>query len=98
MTVINSTYKLLTIKKAIELASQMEFKTRSGLIEEISEEMYYKLCRLGIITEGATIDGNNNRIAVWKFTDRANLFNKLQNPGCSIDRLSVAKSLTNIGY
>lgn len=98
MTEINSTYKSMTIQKAIEIASNMESKTRPGLIDLISEEMYYKLCRLGMITEGATIDGNNNRIAVWKLTDRANLFNRLDNPDRSIDRLNVAKSLTNIGY
>lgn len=88
----------MNIQKAIELALNMESKTRLGLIELISEEMYYKLCRLGMITEGATIDGNNNRVAVWKLTDRANLFNRLDNPDRSIDRLNVAKSLTNIGY
>lgn len=98
MTEINSTYKSMNIQKAIELALNMESKTRLGLIELISEEMYYKLCRLGMITEGATIDGNNNRVAVWKLTDRANLFNRLDNPDRSIDRLNVAKSLTNIGY
>lgn len=98
MTAINSTYKSLTIQEAIKFASEMETKTRAGLIKIISEEMYYKLCRLGIITEGATIDGNNNRIAVWKLTNRANLFNRLENPKHSTDRLNVAKSLTNIGY
>lgn len=98
MAVTNSTYKSLTIQEAIKFASEMETKTRKALIDKISKEMYYKLCRLGIITEGATVDLKNNRIAVWKFTDRAKLFDRIENPVHSIDRLNIAKSLTKIGY
>lgn len=98
MAEINSAYGSLSIQEAIELASGMGTKTRKGLIETISEEMYFTLCRLGIITEGATIDGENNRIAVWKLTDRAQLFSRIENPECSKDRLNIAQSLTKIGY
>lgn len=98
MAEINSAYKSLSIQEAIKFASEMATKTRAGLIVKISEEMYYKLCRLGIITEGATVDENNNRIPVYKLTDRAELFDRIINPRRTTDRLNIAKSLTNIGY
>lgn len=74
----------------------METKTRVGLMEKISEEMYYKLCRLGIITEGATVDNKRNRIAVWKFTERAVVHYKIQDPNFTIDELNNKSPLTTV--
>ena len=98
MAKINNVHGSLNIQEAIKMATGMSDKTRNGLIDAISEDMYFTLCRLGIITEGATIDKDNNRKAVWKLTDRAQLFSRIETSEYSKDILNIAQSLAKIGY
>ena len=77
------TIQNLTIEQAIEEASKISVKkrTKDNLIDKIGKPMYIKLCRLSMISEGATVDENNQRKPVWKFVERANfLYGHLINP------------------
>lgn len=69
-------HRVLSIEQAIKIALQSPTRNRVDLMKKISAPNYYTLCRLGIITEGATVDEHNNRIAVWRPTLRAKLFQK----------------------
>lgn len=64
----------LSLRQSIKIAAEMKEKTRKELISKISEFNYLRLCRLGFITEGATIDSRDNRVAVWKLTSRADIY------------------------
>lgn len=68
--------KILSISQSLKIAAEMTDKKRKNLVEKISENNYLRLCRLGYITEGATIDDRNNRVPVWRLTDRADIFLK----------------------
>jgi hypothetical protein len=51
---------------------------RKELESKIGKSMYSKLCVLGFITEGSTIDPETKeRIRVWKVTNKPNLFDKI---------------------
>jgi hypothetical protein len=68
----------LTVKDALQIVSQTTDDTRSGLIGLIGKAMYEMLCRLGYITEGATIDTKRKvRKAVWKRTEKPNPYDIL---------------------
>jgi hypothetical protein len=89
----------LTIQQSIRLAKDVSPPlTRTNLVSAISEKMYLTLCRLGILTEGATVDDNNNRVAVAKWTDRANLFDAVLTPPPSPERERIANALMSIGF
>ena len=73
----------LTIEQAIEVANEVRKSdpTREKLIETIGPEMFSSLCRLGMISEGATVDEFYRRKPVWKFAERATfLFDYILNP------------------
>ena len=69
----------LTIRDALKIASDPKTdKTRAGLVKLIGEDLFDSLCRLGYITQGATIDlKKGERVAVWKRTDRPNPYDIL---------------------
>ena len=70
----------LTIRTALKITSETTDRTRAGLVNLIGEEMLDKLCRLGYISQGATIDfEKRKRIAVWKRTDKPNPYDILDN-------------------
>ena len=75
-------YSNITFEEALKIISEkMNGRgTRVELINAIGAEMYNKLCVLGFITQGATIDVNNNfeRIRVWKLTKISNLFEEMR--------------------
>ena len=80
MTTSNIKFLHLTIRDALKIASETTDKTRAGLVKLIGEEMLDRLCRLGYITQGATIDfEKKKRIAVWKRTDQTNPYDILDN-------------------
>ena len=70
------TIQNLTIEQAIEVANEVRKSdpTREKLIKEIGPEMFSTLCRLRMISEGATVDENSRRKPVWKFAERAYYF------------------------
>lgn len=86
----------LSIEQTVAIAKSIKNKTRAELIDRISAPNYYRLCRLGIITEGATIDHSQNRIAVWKFTNRASIYTSSQTEEYQIDELNTAQILVNM--
>ena len=89
-------FSYLTIREALKIASETTDKTRDGLVELIGEEMLDRLCRLGYITQGATIDfKEKRRIAVWKRTDQPNPYDVLDNKE-SKRKLSGVENLLHI--
>ena len=76
----NLKFSHLTIREALKITSETTDKTRAGLVKLIGEEMLHKLCRLGYVTQGATIDiKERKRIAVWKRTEQPNPYDILDN-------------------
>lgn len=90
----------LSIQQSVNIAVSLASKTRADLISKISAPNYYRLCRLGIITEGATTDAKNNRIAVWKLTQRAFSYPGLTQTQISVDESNTAQALVDLakGY
>lgn len=96
MTHIDTPNVSMTIQQSVNIAVSLASKTRAELISKISAQNYYRLCRLGIITEGATIDTKNNRIAVWKLTQRAFSYPGLASPKLSTDESNTAQALIDL--
>ena len=70
-------------KKTLQEALGIIFRDRQGkrnmLREEVGKDMYEKLCVLGFITDGTTIDPKTkNCIRVWRTTNKPNLFEKIK--------------------
>ena len=68
-----------TLQEALAIIFRDRQGKRSALIEKVGRDMYKKLCVLGFITDGATIDPKTkNCIRVWQTTNNPNLFEKIE--------------------
>ena len=77
----NKEYNSLTLQQTLEILfhGMKRNGTRQELMERVGEDMYNKLCILGFIAEGATINPKTKkRIRVWKATNKPNLFDKIK--------------------
>ena len=71
--------KKMTLQQALEKIFYDRHGIRNVLREEVGNDMYEKLCVLGFITDGTTIDPETKKcIRVWKTTNKPNLFEKIK--------------------
>lgn len=90
-----------SIKEALEIVTNelQGSGKRDDLARRIGEPMYDKLCALGYITQGVTVDwaeqGAPKRVRVWQLTEKPDLFKRMYEPATEEER-SVGKALAGL--
>lgn len=90
-----------SIKEALEIITNELQRSgkRDQLTRRIGEPMYDKLCALGYITQGVTVDfseqGSLKRVRVWQLTDKPDLFKRISEAPTE-EECSIGEALANM--